>query len=92
MFEFADFGKWSSYIGPQGTYHNALLEGPDPSQGPTGLGCVTFALFLYGNNLQKPPELMQALRRRHLLSDTRRESHPCDHGRPDQERSPDPTL
>jgi ABC-type transport system substrate-binding protein len=58
--EFADFGKWSSYIGPQGTYHNALLEGPDPAQGPTGLGCVSFALGLYGNNFQQPPELMQA--------------------------------
>jgi ABC-type transport system substrate-binding protein len=59
--QFADFGKWSSYIGPQGTYNNALLEGPDPAQGPTGLGCVTFAVGLYGNNMQKPPELMQAL-------------------------------
>ena len=44
----------------QGTYHNALLEAPDPAQGPTGLGCVTFALFLFGNNWQKPPEFMQA--------------------------------
>ena len=59
--EFADPGKWTSYVGPQGTYHNALLEGPDPAQGPTGLGCVNFALFLFGNNSQKPPELMQAL-------------------------------
>ena len=58
--EFTDFGKWNSYVGPQGTYHNALLEGPDPAQGPTGLGCVNFALFLFGNNWQKPPELMQA--------------------------------
>ena len=59
--QFADLGKWTSYIGPQGAYHNALLEGPDPSQGPTGIGCVNFALFLYGNNIQKPQELMQAL-------------------------------
>jgi peptide/nickel transport system substrate-binding protein len=59
--QYADLGKWSSYIGPQGAYHNAVLEGPDPSQGPTGLGCVNFALFLYGNNLQKTPELMQAV-------------------------------
>jgi ABC-type transport system substrate-binding protein len=59
--EFADLGKWQSYIGPQGTYRNALLEGPAPAQGPTGLGCVSFALFLYGDNWQKPPELMQAL-------------------------------
>jgi ABC-type transport system substrate-binding protein len=57
----ADQGKWNSYIGPQGTYHNALLEGPDPAQGPTGIGCVNFALFLYGNNIQKPQDLMQAL-------------------------------
>jgi ABC-type transport system substrate-binding protein len=59
--QFVDFGKWSSYTGPQGTYHNALLEGPDPMQGLTGLGCVTFAVGLYGNNFQQPPELMQAL-------------------------------
>jgi peptide/nickel transport system substrate-binding protein len=59
--EFADFGKWSSYVGPLGTYHNALLEAPCPAQGPTGLGCVTFAVGLFGNNWQKPPELMQAL-------------------------------
>jgi ABC-type transport system substrate-binding protein len=59
--EFADAGKWTSYVGPMGTYHNALLEGPAPAQGPTGLGCVSFALFLYGNNWQKPPEFMQAL-------------------------------
>jgi peptide/nickel transport system substrate-binding protein len=59
--EFADMGKWNSYVGPQGTYQNALLEGPAPAQGPTGLGCVNFALFLYGNNWQKPPEFMQAL-------------------------------
>ena len=44
-----------------GSYHNALLEGPDPAQGPTGLGCVTFAVGLYGNNFQMPPELMPAL-------------------------------
>ena len=90
--QFADLGKWSSYIGPQGTYHNALLEGPDPSQGPTGLGCVNFALFLYGNNLQKTPELMQAYRGCHLLPDSRRESHPCGHGHPHQGRYPDPAL
>ncbi len=59
--QFADLGKWTSYIGPQGAYHNALLEGPDPAQGPPGIGCVNFALFLYGNNIQKPQELMQAL-------------------------------
>jgi len=59
--QIADFGQWSSFIGPQGTFHNALLEGPDPAQGPTGLGCVTFAVGLYGNNMQKPQELMQAL-------------------------------
>ena len=90
--QFADLGKWSSYIGPQGTYHNALLEGPDPSQGPTGLGCVSFALFLYGNNLQKPPELMQAYAAATSSPDTRREPHPRDHGHPDQGRYPDPTL
>jgi peptide/nickel transport system substrate-binding protein len=59
--EFADAGKWNSYTGPQGHYQNALLEAPDSAQGPTGLGCVTFAMFLFGNNWQKPPELMQAL-------------------------------
>jgi ABC-type transport system substrate-binding protein len=59
--EFPDFGKWNSIVGPQGTYHNALVEGPDTAQGPAGLGCVNFALFLYGNNLQQPPEFMQAL-------------------------------
>jgi ABC-type transport system substrate-binding protein len=59
--QFVDFGKWSSYIGPQGSYHNALLEGPDTAQGPSGLGCVTFAVGLYGNNFQKPPEFLQAL-------------------------------
>jgi len=59
--EFPDFGKFNSYTGPQGTFHNALLEGPDPAQGPTGLGCLTFALFLFGDNWQKPPEFMQAL-------------------------------
>jgi len=32
----------------------------DGSQGPTGLGCINFALFLFGSNWQKPPELMQA--------------------------------
>ena len=58
--QYADFGKWSSYIGPQGSYHNALLEGPDPAQGPTGLGCVSFALSLYGNNMQQPAELTEA--------------------------------
>jgi peptide/nickel transport system substrate-binding protein len=58
--EYTDFGKWSSYIGPTGTYQNALLEGPDPAQGPTGLGCVSFALGLFGNNMQQPPELLQA--------------------------------
>jgi ABC-type transport system substrate-binding protein len=59
--QFADAGKWTSYVGPQGTWHNALLEVPDSAQGPTGLGCVNFALFLFGNNWQKPPEFMQAL-------------------------------
>ena len=58
--QFADGGKWNTYVGPQGTYNNALLEAPDPAQGPTGLGCVSFALFLFGNNWQKPPEFMQA--------------------------------
>ena len=59
--QFADSGKWNSYTGAQGTYHNALLEAPDPAQGPTGLGCVNFALFLFGSNWQKPAELMQAV-------------------------------
>jgi len=59
--QFADAGKWTSSVGPQGTWHNALLEAPDPAQGPTGLGCVNFALALFGSNWQKPPELMQAL-------------------------------
>jgi peptide/nickel transport system substrate-binding protein len=55
-----DMGKWATYVGPQGTYQNALLEGPAPAQGPTGIGSVSFALFLFGNNWLKPPELMQA--------------------------------
>jgi ABC-type transport system substrate-binding protein len=59
--EFTDLGKWTSYSGPQGPYHNALLEMPCVSQGPTGIGCVNFALALFGSNWQKPPELMQAL-------------------------------
>jgi len=54
-------GKFNSYTGPQGTYHNALLEIPVPAQGPSGLGCVTFATSLFGDNWQKPPELLQAL-------------------------------
>jgi ABC-type transport system substrate-binding protein len=58
--EFPDFAKWNTYTGPQGTYNNALLEAPVFAQGPSGLGCVTFALFLFGDNWQKPPELMQA--------------------------------
>ncbi len=58
--QFPEAGKFNSYTGPVGTYHNALLEGPDPMQGPTGIGCINFALFLYGNNMQKPPEFMQA--------------------------------
>ena len=59
--QFPEAGKFNSYTGPQGTYHNALLEAPDPAQGPTGLGCLNFALFLFGNNWQKPPEFTQAL-------------------------------
>jgi ABC-type transport system substrate-binding protein len=59
--QFADAGKWTAAVGPQGTWHNALLEAPDPAQGPTGLGCVNFALALFGSNWQKPSELMQAL-------------------------------
>ena len=59
--QFANAAKWASYAGPQGRYHNALLEGPDPAQGPTGIGCVTFALAVYGNNIQQPQELLQAV-------------------------------
>jgi ABC-type transport system substrate-binding protein len=59
--QFADAGKWASYTGSQGTYHNALLEAPDPSQGATGLGCINFALFLFGDNWLKPPEFVQAV-------------------------------
>jgi peptide/nickel transport system substrate-binding protein len=59
--EFPDAGKFTSYVGPQGTYHNALLEAPCPAQGPTGLGCVTTAQFLFGSNWQQPPELLQAV-------------------------------
>jgi peptide/nickel transport system substrate-binding protein len=58
--EFPDAGKFNSYVGPQGTYHNALLEAPDPAQGPTGLGCVSSAMFLFGNNMQQPAELTEA--------------------------------
>jgi peptide/nickel transport system substrate-binding protein len=58
--QFPDAGKWVTYVTPQGAYNNALLEAPAPAQGPTGIGCVSFALFLFGNNWQKPPELMQA--------------------------------
>jgi peptide/nickel transport system substrate-binding protein len=58
--EFTDLAKWTSYSGPQGTYHNALLEMPCVAQGTTGLGCVNFALAMFGNNWQKPPEFMQA--------------------------------
>lgn len=59
--EFPDFGKWNTYVGPQGSWHNALLEAPCPAQGTTGIGVLTFALFLFGENWQKPPELMQAI-------------------------------
>ena len=59
--QYTDAGKWTSYVGPQGTWHNALLEVADPAQGSTGIGCVNFALFLFGSNWQKPPEFMQAL-------------------------------
>jgi ABC-type transport system substrate-binding protein len=58
--QFADAGKWNSYTGPQGTYHNAMLQAPCPAQSLTGLWCLTFALSLFGDNWQKPPELMQA--------------------------------
>jgi peptide/nickel transport system substrate-binding protein len=58
--QFADSGKWNSYTGATGTVHNALLEAPDAAQGPTGIGCVSFALFLFGNNFKKPAELMPA--------------------------------
>jgi ABC-type transport system substrate-binding protein len=57
--QFPEAGKFNTYTGPQGSYHNALLEAPDPAQGPTGLGCLTFAQFLFGNNWQKPAEFMQ---------------------------------
>jgi ABC-type transport system substrate-binding protein len=59
--QFADMGKLNSYLGPQGTYHNALLEMTCPAQGPTGLGAVNFAMSMFGNNFLQPPELTQAL-------------------------------
>jgi ABC-type transport system substrate-binding protein len=59
--QFANAAKWTSYVGPQGSYHNALLEGPDPSMGSTGLGCITFAMGLYGNNFSQTPDFLQAL-------------------------------
>jgi ABC-type transport system substrate-binding protein len=58
--EFCDAGKFNSYIGPQGTFHNALLSGPAPAQGPTGVALVSLALFLYGNSMQQPAELTEA--------------------------------
>ena len=58
--EFPDAGKFNTYTGPTGNYHDALLEIPVPAQSPTGLGCVTFATSLFGDNWQKPAELMQA--------------------------------
>ena len=59
--QFAEAGKWNTYVGPTGKYHNALLEGPDPAQGITGIGCVNFAMFVLGHNMKTPPELLQAL-------------------------------
>jgi peptide/nickel transport system substrate-binding protein len=58
--EMANASKWVSYVGPQGSWHNALLEMPDAAQGRTGLGCVTFALALFGKNWQQPAQLLQA--------------------------------
>jgi hypothetical protein len=42
-----------------GTLDATLIAGFCAPQ-PTGLGCVSIALFQFGNNIQKPPELMQA--------------------------------
>jgi ABC-type transport system substrate-binding protein len=60
VLSFADIGKWASYIGPTGKY-SGILEGPDPASGPSGLGCITFAMFLYGKNWEQPPALLQAI-------------------------------
>ena len=59
--QFPEAGKFNSYTGPQGSYHNALVEAPDPAEGPTALGCLTFAQTLFGNNWVRPAEFTQEL-------------------------------
>jgi ABC-type transport system substrate-binding protein len=58
--EFADVSKLGSYLGSQGTFHNALFEMACPSQGTSGLGCVSFLLSNFGNNWEKPAEFTTA--------------------------------
>jgi ABC-type transport system substrate-binding protein len=59
--EFADMGKLTTYLGPTGTWHNAILEMACPAQGPTGVGILTFTVGTFGENWQKPAELTQAI-------------------------------
>jgi ABC-type transport system substrate-binding protein len=58
--KYTDMGKWNSYTGPVGDYQNAIAEGPCVSQDPVGIGTVSFALLLYGNNMQQPADFLTA--------------------------------
>lgn len=56
-----DFAKLSQYMGPTGSWNNALLEMVAPAQGATGIGCLLFGSFMFGSNWALPPEYGQAL-------------------------------
>jgi peptide/nickel transport system substrate-binding protein len=58
--EFPEAGKWVSHLGPAGTWQNAAILMPCPSQGPSFIGGLQFSYSFWGNNWLKTPELKQA--------------------------------
>ena len=90
--QFADAGKWNSYVGPHGNVPQRPARRAGPGAGAYRARLRQLRPVPVRQQLAETAGVHAGARRRHLFSGTRRESHPCDHGRPDQERSPNPTL